>query len=116
MAGSQRCARAICCRMTHPAAMRTTLTLLATLTATSSLADAQPAPRRPLAAGDVDDIARLVMLEDRRMLDTATFAHLLGAEHPEVRRRAAIAVGRIADRRGIALLRARPLDADTAVA
>ena len=102
--------------MPLPIAMRTTLTLLATLTAASSLAGAQPAPRRPLGARDVDDIARLVMLEDRRTLDTATIGALLGAEHPEVRRRAAIAVGRIADRRGLALLRARPLDADTAVA
>src|SRR6185436_3087705 len=33
-----------------------------------------------------------------------------------VRRRAALATGRIFDKRGIALLRARPLDADTAVA
>src|SRR5258706_441163 len=36
--------------------------------------------------------------------------------HVEVRRRAALAVGRIADKRGIALLRARPLDRDTSVA
>ena len=41
---------------------------------------------------------------------------MLGAKHPEVRRRAALAVGRINDKRGVSLLRARPLDPDTAIA
>ncbi|AHG92400.1 peptidyl-prolyl cis-trans isomerase cyclophilin type (plasmid) [Gemmatirosa kalamazoonensis] len=70
----------------------------------------------PLGAREVDAIATLEMLEDRRRLDTTALAALLADAHAEVRRRAAVAVGRIADRRGVALLRARPLDADTAVA
>jgi HEAT repeat protein/cyclophilin family peptidyl-prolyl cis-trans isomerase len=73
-------------------------------------------PRRPLSPGDIDDIARLVMLEDHREFDTTDLSRLLASSHPEVRRRAAVSIGRIADRRGYALLRARPLDADTAVA
>jgi len=73
-------------------------------------------PRRPLSAADIDDIARLVMLEDHREFDTTDLSRLLSSAHPEVRRRAALAIGRIADKRGYALLRAKPLDADTAVA
>lgn len=72
--------------------------------------------RRPLGAADIDAIARLEMLEDRREFDTLDLARLLRASHPEVRRRAALAVARIRNTKGIALLRARPLDADTAVA
>lgn len=41
---------------------------------------------------------------------------MLAAAHSEVRRRAAMTVARIGDKRGIALLRANPLDGDTAVA
>ncbi|MFI5243927.1 MAG: peptidylprolyl isomerase [Gemmatimonadales bacterium] len=72
--------------------------------------------RRPLSPADVNDIARLVMLEDHRDFDTTDLTRLLASAHPEVRRRAALAIGRIADKRGYALLRAKPLDADTAVA
>jgi HEAT repeat protein/cyclophilin family peptidyl-prolyl cis-trans isomerase len=74
------------------------------------------AKRPPLADADVDAIARLVMLEDRRTFDSTELARSLAASHPEVRRRAALAAGRIYDKRAIALLRARPLDADTAIA
>ena len=81
-----------------------------------SPSNAQSAVRRPLSAADVDDIARLELLEDRRQLDTVELARILIAPHPELRRRAALSVARIADKRGISLLRARPLDADTAVA
>ena len=80
-----------------------------------SLVLAQP-KRPPLTATDVDAIARLVMLEDRRTFDSTELAKSFAAPHPEVRRRAALAAGRIFDKRAIALLRARPLDADTAVA
>jgi HEAT repeat protein/cyclophilin family peptidyl-prolyl cis-trans isomerase len=72
--------------------------------------------RRPLAPADVDDIARLVMLEDHRDFDTTDLSRLLKSAHPEVRRRAALAIGRIANKSGFALLTARPLDRDTAVA
>ncbi|HEY7394553.1 MAG TPA: HEAT repeat domain-containing protein [Gemmatimonadaceae bacterium] len=72
--------------------------------------------RPPLREAEIDAISRLVMLEDRRSFDSTQLARFLGAPHPEVRRRAALAIGRIFDKRGIALLRSRPLDADTAVA
>jgi HEAT repeat protein/cyclophilin family peptidyl-prolyl cis-trans isomerase len=84
--------------------------------AISSPASAQRVARRPLSSGDIDDIARIEMLEDRRQFDSTELARLFSSRHPEVRRRAAIAVGRIADKRGYSLLRARPLDADTSVA
>jgi len=80
-----------------------------------SVVFAQP-KRPPLSAADVDAIARLVMLEDRRTFDSTELATSFAASHPEVRRRAALAAGRIFDKRAIGLLRARPLDADTAVA
>src|SRR3954468_10349655 len=79
-------------------------------------ADGQRASRRPLASVDIDDIATLEMLEDRRQFDSTELVRLLSSKHPEVRRRAAITIGRIADKGGIGLLRARALDADTAVA
>lgn len=73
--------------------------------------------RKPaLSSADVDDIARLVMLEDHRDFDSTDLSRILASAHPEVRRRAALSIGRIADKRGYALLRARRLDADTSVA
>jgi len=75
------------------------------------------APRRPpLDSSAVSDIATLLMLEDTRTFDSTTFSRLLASPHPEVRRRAMLSVARINDKRGVALLRARPLDADTSLA
>ena len=51
--------------------------------------------RPPLAQADIDAITTLVMLEDTRTFDQATLAGFLKASHPEVRRRAALAIGRI---------------------
>jgi len=82
----------------------------------SSHAAAQRAQRRPLAAGDVDDIVKLTMLEDRRDFDAEALTRILGSQHPEVRRRAALSIARIADARGRVLLHAARADADTAVA
>jgi cyclophilin family peptidyl-prolyl cis-trans isomerase/HEAT repeat protein len=73
--------------------------------------------RKPaLAPADINEISRLVMLEDHREFDSADLSRILASAHPEVRRRAALSIGRIADMRGYSLLRAKPLDADTAVA
>jgi len=91
------------------------VTLAALLLVTALSAGAQ-ARKRPLSPADVDDIARLVMLEDHREFDTTDLSRLLSSAHPEVRRRAALTIGRIADKRGYSLVRAKPLDADTAVA
>jgi HEAT repeat protein/cyclophilin family peptidyl-prolyl cis-trans isomerase len=73
-------------------------------------------PRRALSVSDINDIARLLMLEDQRNFDPVELSRVLSSSHPEVRRRGALAIGRIADTRGFALLRAGPLDTDTAVA
>lgn len=80
----------------------------------ANVAPAQSRP--PLSRVDVNDIARLVMLEDHREFDSTDLSRILASSHPEVRRRAAISIGRIANKRGYALLRAKPLDADTAIA
>src|SRR5215471_10520407 len=75
------------------------------------------AQRRPaLDTAAVADIATLLMLEDTRTFDSLALARLLASKHPEVRRRAALSVGRINDKRGVALLREHPLDRDTALA
>jgi peptidylprolyl isomerase len=60
--------------------------------------------RPPLSAADVDAIARLVMLEDTRQFDEPALTNLVAAPHPEVRRRAVIAVGRIVNPAARALL------------
>ena len=73
------------------------------------------AAQRPLDPADIDDIARLVMLEDRRELDDTSLGRILRSTHPEVRRRAAIAVGRIGMARGRPLLAILRSDADIAV-
>src|SRR5215831_11887855 len=74
------------------------------------------AQRRPaLDSAALSDIATLLMLEDTRSFDSLSLARVLASNHPEVRRRAALSIGRINDKRGVALLRARPLDADTAI-
>jgi HEAT repeat protein/cyclophilin family peptidyl-prolyl cis-trans isomerase len=69
-----------------------------------------------LARGDIDDIAKLEMLEDYRQFDSTELSRLLASRHPEVRRRAAVSIGRINDKRGIALITGHPLDRDTTVA
>src|SRR5262245_15568319 len=78
-------------RLTIVAALILVLCLSAS---TASLA--QKVARAPLSATDIDDIATLLMLEDTRQLDEAVLAKLLKSTHPEVRRRAVLAIGGIA--------------------
>jgi HEAT repeat protein/cyclophilin family peptidyl-prolyl cis-trans isomerase len=74
-------------------------------------------PRKsPLAAGDVDAIATLLKLEDARTYDEPALARILAADHPEVRRRAAQTIGRIADTKGATLLQVARKDKDVEVA
>jgi HEAT repeat protein/cyclophilin family peptidyl-prolyl cis-trans isomerase len=90
--------------------------LLAALTAvpvTLVLAQRQPSP--PLSDADVAMIARLVGLEDRREAADAALGAALRSTHPEVRRRAAMAIGRIAKPQAAALLTAARADAEPAV-
>ena len=69
----------------------------------------------PLAGADLDAIATLLALEDARQYDEPRLRDLIASSHPEVRRRAVQAVGRIADVRGRALLMPARTDADVEV-
>lgn len=79
-----------------------------------SVAGSAPvAQQRPeLSSPNVDDIATLLKLEDTRQFDALALGRLLKSTHPEVRRRAAVSIGRIADPRGLALLESARGDRD----
>ena len=79
------------------------------------LALSQPQQRRPLTAVDIDAITQLVMLEDTRQFDEAVLAKLLTSAHPEVRRRAVIAIGRIVNAAGKGLLVSARKDQDVEI-
>src|SRR5262245_31580110 len=81
-----------------------------------SILSSQTAARPPLSTAEVDAITTLLRLEDTRTLDEAALARLLKAGHPEVRRRAAMAVGRINKPEGASLLMPVRADADVEVA
>ena len=74
------------------------------LAAMGVLASAAAQSRPPLTGSAIDDLARLVMLEDTRQFDEATLSKLTTSPHPEVRRRAIVAVGRIVNPGGKAIL------------
>jgi cyclophilin family peptidyl-prolyl cis-trans isomerase len=76
---------------------------LVCLALATALPLAQPA-RRTLAAADIDAIVRLLVLEDTRQFDEAALTKLLRSAHPEVRRRTVIAIARIANPGGRALV------------
>ncbi len=87
--------------------------LVVALVMTAGLpAQSQKGQRRPLAAADVDAITQLVMLEDTRQFDEAVLTKLLKSAHPEVRRRAVVATGRIVNPAGRALLASARKDDD----
>jgi hypothetical protein len=71
------------------------LRAVAALSIAVSVGVSAQAPRRALAAADVDAIAQLLMLEDTRTFDEAALSRALRAAHPEVRRRAVVSVARI---------------------
>jgi peptidylprolyl isomerase len=96
----------------------TTRAFLASLLAfglTVGFVSTHAAENRPLTPADIDDIAVLLKLEDTRQFDEAALTRLVKSAHPEVRRRAVQAVGRIANPRGRALLVAARADADVEV-
>jgi HEAT repeat protein/cyclophilin family peptidyl-prolyl cis-trans isomerase len=88
---------------------------LACVVSFAAVSSAGAQTRRPLASADVDNIARLLMLEDQRTYDDTLLTRLIASPHPEIRRRAALTIARLADKRGMPLLRTRLTDADTAV-
>ena len=49
--------------------------------------------RRALSSADIDDIATLLKLEDTRQYDEAELSRILQSSHPEVLRRAVVAIG-----------------------
>ena len=57
--------------------------------------------RSELSSPNVDDIATLLKLEDTRQFDALALGRILKSAHPEVRRRAAVSIGRLADARGL---------------
>jgi HEAT repeat protein/cyclophilin family peptidyl-prolyl cis-trans isomerase len=85
------------------------------LALSSAVSIAQQRPTK-LDSAAVSSIATLLQLEDTRTFDSVALGRLLQAPHPEVRRRAALTVARLNDKRGVALLRGRPLERDTALA
>ena len=105
--------------------------LLTTLIAASAVAAQTPTPtasqprevnvmqtaRRPLSPAEINAIATIEMLEDTRKYDEYELSHFVRALHPEVRRRAILAIGRIGDPGGNGLLRLYELrnDADPEV-
>lgn len=95
---------------------RRTLHVACGLLAAGTVLAAQSGSRPALAPSDIDEIARLLMLEDTRQFDREALSRIIRSSHPEVRRRAALAVGRIADPAGAALLETARADKDPEVA
>ena len=60
--------------------------------------------RLALAEADILDLAQILKLEDTRQFDQVALSRLLESKHPEVKRRAVVAVGRIVNSGGSALL------------
>ena len=89
---------------------RTASVLCLLLAAAASSPVAQQ--RRALSPADIDNIATLLKLEDIRQFDEAALTTIAGSTHPEVRRRAALSIGRIADIKGSPLLTKLRADAN----
>lgn len=86
-------------------------TACGSMPASSSSPSSGPAGARPaLADADITDIATILKLEDTRTFDQTELSRLLASKHPEVKRRAVVAVGRIVNAGGGSLL--EPLRTD----
>src|SRR5687768_4222195 len=70
----------------------------------SAPAGGNTAGRGGLAEADILDLAQILKLEDTRQFDQEALSRLLASKHPEVKRRAVVAVGRIVNAGGSALL------------
>ena len=95
---------------------RATFLLLSLSIATAATLAAQSRARPRLQSADIDALANLLKLEDARTYDESALSRFLGSDHPEVRRRAIQSVGRIADKRGAALIEIARKDKDVEVA
>jgi cyclophilin family peptidyl-prolyl cis-trans isomerase/HEAT repeat protein len=76
----------------------------------------QPRPAVHLGDAEIRDLAALLRLEDRREYDVGILQAAAAAAHPEVRRRTALALGRLRDVQGMPMLTRLLQDTDTAVA
>ena len=72
--------------------------------AAASLVTLRAQQRPALADSDIADITVILKLEDTRTFDPAELSRLLASKHPEVKRRAVVAVGRIVNPGGSGLL------------
>ncbi len=68
--------------------------------------------RPALGNAEVTAIAELLKIEDTRQFDEPTLTRLVRSSHPEVRRRAAVTVGRVVNEGGLAVLEPLKTDAD----
>ncbi len=117
-AGPLPCGNAVHSRMTHSSYLRLALALssLLLMLASARESSAQAASRRPpLSGADIAEIIALESLEDRRDFDPVALQRIAAAAHPELRRRTALALGRLYDFRGRAILATMRNDADTIV-
>lgn len=95
---------------------RSTPAVLALLVSACAAASGTRQPQlAPLGDPEIDEVAALVRLEDRREFDSTTFARVAAAPHPELRRRSALALGRIRNGRGRHLLLNLLADPDSSV-
>lgn len=75
-----------------------------------------PGPRQRLGSQEVQIVARLLQLEDTRLFAEAELRDAAMSQSPEVRTRAALAIGRLQQPQGIPLLAGLINDPDTSVA
>jgi len=94
---------------------RNPLVIVATVLALAAPSRATAQNRLPLSATDIADIVTLEKIEDRRDFDATALQRIAASQHPELRRRAALAIARLYDPRGRDLLRLMRTDPDTAV-
>jgi HEAT repeat protein/cyclophilin family peptidyl-prolyl cis-trans isomerase len=97
--------------MPRLASLATACLILASVAVSAPEAQQRPA----LSSANIDDIATLLKLEDTRQFDAPALERILKSTHAEVRRRAAVSIGRIADPRGLALLESARADRDVEV-
>jgi HEAT repeat protein len=86
--------------------MKRSFALVVAMTAlvAATLTHVRAAQKPALSDADITDLATILKLEDTRTFDQAELSRLLASKHPEVKRRAVIAVGRIVNPGGSALL------------
>jgi cyclophilin family peptidyl-prolyl cis-trans isomerase/HEAT repeat protein len=92
---------------------RSVLLFIALLALSTAPAHAQ---RRALSGADADAAARLLQAEDRRAFDAELLTAAAASGNAQVRRRAALAGGRIADAGAVPILAGLLSDRDTSVA